>query len=89
MTKRLDVRGMKCPIPIVRAKKELDTLAVGDILEVIATDPGSMADFRGWVKTAKHAALREQREDTDETGTKVFVHVLEKTASRDADAVPR
>ncbi len=80
MTKQLDVRGMKCPIPIVKAKKELDTLAVGDILEVIATDPGSMADFRGWVKTARHAVLRGQREDTDEAGKKVFVHVLEKTA---------
>ena len=80
MMKKLDVRGLKCPVPIVKAKKELDTLAVGDILEVIATDPGSMADFRGWVKTAKNATLRGQREDKDDAGVKVFIHVLEKTA---------
>ncbi len=80
MSKRLDVRGAKCPIPIVKAKKEMDMLAAGDVLEVIATDPGSMADFRGWVKTAKHAALREQRTDTDETGKTIYVHVLERLA---------
>ncbi len=79
-TKKLDVRGAKCPIPIVKAKKEMDTLAAGDVLEVIATDPGSMADFRGWVKTAKHAALRDQRTETDESGKTIYVHVLERTA---------
>jgi tRNA 2-thiouridine synthesizing protein A len=79
-TRKLDVRGMKCPIPIVKAKKEMDTLVAGDVLEVIATDPGSMADFRGWVKTAKHAALRDQRTETDETGKTVYVHVLERMA---------
>lgn len=79
-TKRLDVRGAKCPIPIVKAKKEMDTLAVGDVLEVIATDPGSMADFRGWVKTAKYALLREQRTDTGEAGTPIYIHVLERIA---------
>jgi tRNA 2-thiouridine synthesizing protein A len=79
-TRKLDVRGMKCPIPIVKAKKEMDTLVAGDVLEVIATDPGSMADFRGWVKTAKHVALRDQRTETDETGKTVYVHVLERMA---------
>ena len=74
----LDVRGAKCPIPIVKAKKEMDTLATGEVLQVIATDPGSMADFRGWVKTAKTASLREQREDLDEGGKKIYVHVLER-----------
>ena len=77
--KRLDVRGAKCPVPIVKAKKEMDTLAVGDVLEVLATDPGSMADFRGWVKTAKHASLREQRTETGEAGQTVYVHILERT----------
>lgn len=77
--KRLDVRGAKCPIPIVKAKKEIDLLSVGDVLEVLATDPGSMADFRGWAKTSKHASLREQRTET-EAGQTVYVHVLERIA---------
>lgn len=79
MNKRLDVRGMKCPIPIVKAKKEMDTLVKGDVLEVVATDPGSMADFRGWVKTARHAALKDQREELDESGKTIYVHILERT----------
>lgn len=80
MMKRLDVRGLKCPIPIVKAKKEMDALPVGEVLEVIATDPGSMADFRGWVKTARYALLREQRTETDEAGKTIYVHVLERVA---------
>ena len=80
MVRLLDVRGAKCPIPIVKAKKEMDTLAAGEVLQVVATDPGSVADFKGWVKTAKHAALREQREETDEGGRKVFIHILERTS---------
>ena len=56
--KKLDVRGAKCPIPVVKAKKELDAMAPGDQLEVTATDPGSVPDFQGWAKTAKHVALQ-------------------------------
>ena len=78
--KQLDVRGAKCPLPIIKAKKEMDAMAAGDMLEVLATDPGSMADFRGWAKTAKHALLKEQREDKDETGRTIYVHILERTA---------
>jgi len=79
--RRLDVRGAKCPIPIVKAKKEMETLAVGDVLEVLATDPGSMADFRGWVKNAKYASLKEQREEKDEAGKVVYVHILERVSA--------
>lgn len=78
--KTLDVRGAKCPLPIVKAKKEMDAMAAGEELEVWATDPGSMADFRGWAKTAKHALLKEQREQLDETGRQIYVHILQKTA---------
>ena len=77
--KKLDVRGAKCPIPIVKAKKMVDTMSPGETLEVVATDPGSVADFQGWAKIAKHAALKEQRTEKDETGREVFVHVVERT----------
>ena len=76
--KQLDVRGAKCPIPIVKAKKEMDALAPGDQLEVIATDPGSMPDFVGWAKTAKNALLVGQRTDKDETGKELYIHLLER-----------
>ena len=76
--RKLDVRGAKCPIPIVKAKKEIDAMAAGDLLEVIATDPGSVPDFQGWAKTSKNALLRDQRSMKDETGRDVFIHVLER-----------
>ncbi len=79
-TRRLDVRGTKCPVPIVRAKKEIDAMQTGDVLEVLATDPGSVPDFQGWVKTSKLAVLREQRTEKDQTGKEVYVHVLERRA---------
>jgi len=78
--KQLDVRGARCPIPIVRAKKEIDAMAPGDVLEVTATDPGSVPDFHGWAKTAKHAVLRDQRTEKDATGRELFIHVLERTS---------
>ena len=53
-------------------------MKAGDVLEVLATDPGSMSDFQGWAKTSKLAALREQRTEKDETGREVYVHVLER-----------
>jgi tRNA 2-thiouridine synthesizing protein A len=76
--KKLDVRGTKCPIPIVRAKKEIDAMAPGDELEVTATDSGSVPDFQGWVKTAKHALLKSQRTEKDDTGRELYIHLLER-----------
>jgi tRNA 2-thiouridine synthesizing protein A len=77
--RKLDVRGAKCPIPILRAKKEMDLMSPGDQLEVTATDPGSVPDFQGWVKTAKHALLKGQRIEPGDTGKLLYVHLLERT----------
>ncbi|HXN40674.1 MAG TPA: sulfurtransferase TusA family protein [Myxococcaceae bacterium] len=76
--KKLDVRGAKCPIPIIKAKKEMDSMAPGEQLEVLSTDPGSVPDFQGWVKVNKKAALNSQRTEKDETGREVYVHLLER-----------
>jgi TusA-related sulfurtransferase len=78
--RKLDVRGAKCPVPIVKAKKIIDTMQAGEILEVQATDPGSVADFQGWAKVSKQATLRDQRTEKDETGREVYVHVIERRA---------
>ena len=78
--KKLDVRGAKCPIPIVKAKKEIDTMQAGELLEVVATDPGSVPDFQGWAKTSKNALLKEQRTEKDDKGQEVYVHLLERKA---------
>jgi len=75
--RKLDVRGAKCPIPIVKAKKEVDQMAPGELLEVISTDSGSMPDFKGWALTSKTAVLKEQRTEK-EGATDLYIHILER-----------
>lgn len=77
-TRTLDARGLKCPMPIVKAKKELDALKAGDVLKVIATDPGSVLDFQGWVKTSTAYELVGQQEGKDEQGRKTFTHEIRR-----------
>jgi tRNA 2-thiouridine synthesizing protein A len=51
MTERtVDARGLNCPLPILRAKKGLKEIPLGETLEVLATDPGSMADFAAFAR---------------------------------------
>lgn len=76
--KILDAKGLKCPMPIVKAKKEIDAMGSGDVLEVHATDPGSVSDFQGWARTAKTALLREQRTENGPDGKPIYIHVLER-----------
>jgi TusA-related sulfurtransferase len=78
--RKLDARGLKCPMPIVKAKKELDALAAGQTLEVVATDPGSVLDFQGWMKTAPKYELVSQTDGADEQGRKTFTHVIRRKA---------
>lgn len=59
---RLDLKGLKCPLPVLRANKALRALATGEVLEVQATDPASAKDFVTYCDTAGHALLA-QRED--------------------------
>ncbi|MHA1409258.1 MAG: sulfurtransferase TusA family protein [Candidatus Odinarchaeia archaeon] len=49
-TKTLDFRGLNCPMPIVKTKKEIQTIDIGQILEVWTTDPGAKEDFPRWAK---------------------------------------
>jgi tRNA 2-thiouridine synthesizing protein A len=48
--KTLDCRDMQCPIPILKAKKEIQKIEVGQVLEVLSNDPGSKEDFPRWAK---------------------------------------
>jgi tRNA 2-thiouridine synthesizing protein A len=47
----LDVKGLNCPLPVLRAKKALQDIAVGATLEVLATDPGAVKDFEAFCRT--------------------------------------
>ena len=80
MEKVLDARGLKCPMPIVKAKKELEALGPSDVLKVLATDKGSVLDMQGWAKANKHVSLIRQTTESDETGREVYVHYLSRLA---------
>lgn len=56
----LDARGLNCPLPLLKAKMELNRLASGAVLKVLATDAGSQRDFRSFARLAGHALLHEQ-----------------------------
>jgi TusA-related sulfurtransferase len=75
----LDARGQNCPMPLVTARKEVGNLALGQVLKVLATDTGSVADFQGWAKIAKNVELVAQETESAD-GKSVFVHFVKRTA---------
>ena len=58
----LDASGLNCPLPILRAKKTLNAMTAGEVLHVIATDPGSVRDFDAFAKQTGNE-LTESREE--------------------------
>ncbi len=53
----LDARGLNCPLPILRAKKSINGLSSGQVLKIIATDPGSVKDFEAFCKQTGNELL--------------------------------
>lgn len=58
----LDTKGLNCPIPILKAKKAMSDVPSGGTLEILATDPGAVADFEAFCRQTGHE-LVEQTED--------------------------
>ena len=56
--KEIDTRGLNCPLPILRTKKALADVQSGQVLKVVATDPGSGKDFETFSKQTGHALLQ-------------------------------
>jgi tRNA 2-thiouridine synthesizing protein A len=57
--KELDARGLNCPLPILRAKKALADMQSGQVLKIVATDPGSVKDFEAFCKQTGHTLLNQ------------------------------
>jgi tRNA 2-thiouridine synthesizing protein A len=70
----LDVKGLNCPLPILRAKKALKDIPAGGTLQVLATDPGAVKDFEAFCRTTGNE-LVESKQDND-----VFSFVIKRTA---------
>ncbi|HEY9194509.1 MAG TPA: sulfurtransferase TusA family protein [Methyloversatilis sp.] len=63
--KELDARGLNCPLPILRTKKALSDMTSGQVLRVIATDPGSVRDFEAFSRQTGNTLLESSNADTD------------------------
>jgi len=73
ISKTLDAKKLNCPLPILKTKKAIDGINVGEYLEVLATDPGSEADFNAWSRSTGHELV----EYNEENG--VYRYVIKKT----------
>jgi tRNA 2-thiouridine synthesizing protein A len=70
--KELDARGLNCPLPILRARKSLNEMTTGQVLRIVATDPGSVRDFEAFSKQTGNEMLSQQ------AGDKEFVFYMRK-----------
>ena len=68
----VDARGLSCPLPIVKTALAIREIGSGDLLEVLATDPGSTKDFIAWTKTTGHELVESSVEGN------VFRYLLRK-----------
>jgi len=65
--KELDARGLNCPLPILRAKKTLTDMTTGQVLRIVATDPGSVKDFEAFAKQTGNALLDQSATEKEFT----------------------
>lgn len=65
--KDLDARGLNCPLPILKAKKALAELESGQVLRIVATDPGSVRDFQAFAKQTGNSLLSHVQQGTEFT----------------------
>jgi tRNA 2-thiouridine synthesizing protein A len=63
--KEVDARGLNCPLPILRAKKALAEMNSGEVLRVLATDPGSVRDFQAFAKQTGNHLLEHSADDRE------------------------
>ena len=62
---KVDCRNMSCPMPIVNLKKRINTMQVGQVVEMVATDPGSVSDVQGWAQQTGHELVHHEQVGKD------------------------
>ena len=78
----IDCRGLNCPLPILKTKKAVDGLSSGQVLKMLATDPGSVNDVQSWSKRTENTLIDHSEDGsttkdwpgntTSETGTQIY-----------------
>ena len=72
--KFLDCSGLLCPMPVVKTKRAIKGMEIGQVLEMIATDPGAVPDMEAWERQTRHELLL-----TEEQGQDKFRFLIKKT----------
>ncbi|GBC87310.1 Sulfurtransferase TusA [bacterium HR12] len=63
VAKTLDLKGLSCPLPIVKTAQAIKELASGQLIEALATDPGSVADFNAWCRSTGNELVEQTEQD--------------------------
>jgi tRNA 2-thiouridine synthesizing protein A len=74
VSKSLDLKGLACPMPVVKVSKGIKDVEVGEVIEALSTDPGSLTDIPAWARTTGNEVLR-----TDQDG-KVIRFLIKRNA---------
>lgn len=64
VSKVLDLKGLPCPMPVVKMSQEIGSVKVGEVIEVHTTDPGSLSDFPAWAQTTGNEVLETNQDDS-------------------------
>ncbi len=73
VAKVLDLKGLACPMPVVKVSKGIKEVAVGQVIEALTTDPGSLTDFPAWAKTSGNEILK-----TDQDGDVIRFYIARR-----------
>ncbi|MCG3260296.1 MAG: sulfurtransferase TusA family protein [Candidatus Heimdallarchaeota archaeon] len=73
IAKTLDAKNLSCPLPILKTKKAIAEIEIGEFLEVLSTDPGSVADFKAWTNSTGHE-LADQSIDNE-----IYRYIIKRT----------
>jgi tRNA 2-thiouridine synthesizing protein A len=63
VAKVLDLKGLACPMPIVKVSKGIKEVELGEVIEAQTTDPGSLTDFPAWAKTSGNEIVKTDQEE--------------------------
>ncbi|MFQ5637083.1 MAG: sulfurtransferase TusA family protein [bacterium] len=74
VSKKLDCSGMLCPLPVVKTRKAMKEIEVGQLLEMVSTDPGSIPDMEAWARQTKHELV-----EANDEGNSTYRFVIKKT----------
>ena len=67
IVKTLDLKGLACPMPVVKVSKGIKEIEVGQVLKAVTTDPGSLTDFPAWAKTSGNEVLNFEQDGKEIT----------------------